>query len=163
MLPRRRTDRLEDGLAWALTAVGLLVLFLSVLAGAQAGAEAAERGMAAENERARVEAVGLHDAPGHDQESDADAMRWASIRYTDKSGGVHEADLPVTDQPLAGSTVPVWVDRGGRLASAPPGVLDSVVVGAMVGLGTAGTGALLVTTWIGLRHQLDVRNGAAWA
>jgi len=164
MLPRRRTDQLEDGLAWALTAVGLFVLFLSVLAGAQAEAEAAERGRAAEHERARVEAVVLHDAPGHDQESDADAMRWASVRYTDRSGGVHEADLPVMDQPLAGSTVPVWVDRGGRLASAPPGVLDSVVVGAMVGLGTAGTGALLlVTTWIGLRHQLDVRNGAAWA
>jgi hypothetical protein len=164
MLPRRRTDRVEDGLAWALTAVGLFVLFLSVLAGAWAGAEAAERGRAAENERARVEAVVLHDAPGHDQESDADAVRWTSVRYIDRSGGIHEVDLSVMDQPLAGSTVPVWVDRAGRLASAPPGALDSVVVGAMVGLGIAAIGALLlVTTWIGLRHQLDVRNGAAWA
>ena len=34
-----------------------------------------------------------------------------------------------------------------------------MVVGAVVGLGMLGAGALLlVTTWIGLRHFLDVRN-----
>jgi len=63
----------EDDAAWVLTAVGLFVLLLSVLAGVRAGDEAAQRGKGAENERARVEAVVLHGAPGHDQESDTDA------------------------------------------------------------------------------------------
>jgi hypothetical protein len=154
----------EDGAAWVLTAVGLFVLLLSVLAGVRAGDEAAQRGRDAENERARVEAVVLHDAPRPDQEPDVEAMGATSVRYTDMSGGIHEADLPLTGPPLAGSTVPVWVDRAGRLAPAPPGALDAVLVGAMVGLGMAGTGAvLLVTMWIGLRYLLDVRNGAAWA
>jgi hypothetical protein len=162
-LPRRRTDRVEDGAAWALTTVGLLVLFLSVLAGVWAGADAAERGRAANDERAQVEAVVLHDAPRHDQEFDSDAMGWTSVRYPDLSGGIHEADLPMATQSSAGSTVQVWVDRAGRLAPAPPEALAAMVVGAMVGLGMLGTGALLlVTTWIGLRHFLDVRNGETW-
>jgi hypothetical protein len=163
MLPRRRTDRVEDGAAWALTTVGLLVLFVSVLAGVWAGAGAAERGRAAEDERAQVEAVVLDDAPRHDQDFDSGARDWPSVRYTDLSGGIHEADLPLTTQPSAGSTVLVWVDRAGRLAPAPPEALDAVVVGAIVGLGMLGTGALiLVRTWIGLRHFLDVRNGETW-
>jgi hypothetical protein len=160
---RRRTDRVEDGAAWVLTTVGLLVLFASVLAGVWAGADASERGRAAEDERAQVEAVVLHGASRHDQELDSDAMGWTSVRYMDLSGGIHEADLPMVTQPSAGSTVQVWADRAGRLASAPPGAMDAMVVGAMVGLGMLGTSALLlVTTWIGLRHFLDVRNGETW-
>jgi hypothetical protein len=163
-LPRRCTDRVEDGAAWMLMAVGLFVLALSVLAGVRTGAETAERGRAAVEERAQVEAVVLNVAAVPDGEPDADSMDVATVRYTDRAGRIREDVLWMTVQPSAGTTVQVWVDRAGALAPAPLGDLDPVVIGALVGLGAAGTGALLlISTWLAVRGFLDQRNAAAWA
>jgi len=160
---RRCTDRVEDGAAWMLTAVGLFVLLLSVLAGLHAGAEAAARGRAAEHDRVRVDAEVLHEAAVPDQDPDAD-LDWVSVRYTDGAGRVHEAEVPATGPPSAGASVPIWVDRVGRLAPPPPGPLGAVVLGAVVGLGIDAAGGLvLVVAWLGLRRAVDARNATAWA
>ena len=162
-LRRRCTDRLEDAAAWVLTALGMFVLLLSVLVGVRTGAEAAEQRRATEHERVRVEAEVLHEAAVPDQDSDAD-LDWVSVRYTDGAGRVHEAEVPATGPPSAGTTVPMWVDRAGRPAAAPPGALEAVVLGVVVGLGIAAAGGLLlIVAWMGLRHAVDARNATAWA
>ena len=138
-LRRRCTDRLEDAAAWVLTALGMFVLLLSVLVGVRTGAEAAEQGRVSEHERVRVEAEVLFEAAVPDQDPDAD-LDWVSVRYTDGAGRVHEAEVPATGPPSAGTTVPMWVDRAGRPAAAPPGALEAVVLGAVVGLGIAAAG-----------------------
>ena len=87
-----------------------------------------------------------------------------AVRDTDSGGQVHEADVAVTRPSSAGTTVPVWLDRTGRIAPAPAEALDAVVVGLVVGLGiTAAGGLLLVLAWTNLQHAVDVRNAAAWA
>ena len=87
-----------------------------------------------------------------------------AVRDTDSGGQVHEADVAVIRPSSAGTTVPVWVDRAGRLAPAVPGAHDAVVVGAKVGLGAAFTGGLLlVLAWLAVEDFVDQRNGAAWA
>ena len=126
-----------------LTVLGMFVLLLSVLVGVRTGGEAAEQGRATEHERVRVEAEVLHEAVVPDQDSDAD-LDWVSVRYTDGAGRVHEAEVPATGPPSAGTTVPMWVDRAGRPAAAPPGALEAVVLGAVVGLGIAAAGGLLL-------------------
>jgi hypothetical protein len=162
-LRRRCTDRLEDAAAWMLTALGMFVLLLSVLVGVRTGGEAAEQRRATEHERVRVEAEVLHEAAVPDQDSDAD-LDWVSVRYTDGAGRVHDAEVPATGPPSAGTTVPMWVDRAGRPAAAPPGALEAVVLGAVVGLGIAAAGGLLlIVAWMALRHAIDARNATAWA
>ena len=146
-----------------LTVLGMFVLLLSVLVGVRTGGEAAEQRRATEHELVRVEAEVLHEAVVPDQDSDAD-LDWVSVRYTDGAGRVHEAEVPATGPPSAGTTVPMWVDRAGRPAAAPPGALEAVVHGAVVGLGIAGAGGLLlIVAWMGLRHAVDARNATAWA
>jgi len=87
-----------------------------------------------------------------------------AVRDTDSGGQVHEADVAVIRPSSAGTTVPVWVDRAGRIAPASPGALDAVAVGVVVGLGITGAGGLLlVLAWTSLRHAVEVRNAAAWA
>jgi hypothetical protein len=162
-LRRRCTDRLEDAAAWVLTALGMFVLLLSVLVGVRTGAEAAEHARVSEHERVRVEAEVLHEAAVPDQDSDAD-LDWVSVRYIDGAGRVHEAEVPATGPPSAGTTVPMWVDRAGRPAAAPPGALEAVVLGAVVGLGIAAAGGLLlIGAWMGLRRAVGARNATAWA
>ena len=163
-LRRRCTDRLEDAAAWVLTALGMFVLLLSVLVGARTGGEAAEQGRVSEHERVRVEAEVLYEVAVPDPDSTPRTLNWVSVRYTDGAGRVHEAEVPATGPPSAGTTVPMWVDRAGRPAAAPPGALEAVVLGAVVGLGIAAAGGLLlVVAWMGLRHAVDARNATAWA
>jgi hypothetical protein len=75
----------EDGTAWVLTAVGLVVLILAVLVGVRTGAQAAERGRTVERERTPVDAV-LLDAPVQTGSPGAESLGWRSARYTDASG-----------------------------------------------------------------------------
>ena len=162
--PRRGTDRLEDALAWVLIAVGLLVVVGAVFAGVRAGAEAAERVRIAQGERVRAEAVVVDVAAVPDAEPEAESADWVTVRYTDLAGRTREGALWLTGAPPVGTSVQVWVDRAGRLAPAVPGAHDAVVVGAIVGLGAAFTGGLLlVLAWLAVEAFVDKRNGAAWA
>ena len=161
-LPRRRTDRVEDGAAWLLTAAGLLLLLFGALTGVGVHAAIVERGRVAEQQLVRVDAVLLADglldvgAPG------VAAPRAA--KYVDAAGQAHEVVLPGVGRVPAGSSVPIWVDRAGRLTAAPPTGVDAVVIGIVACVGTVGFGsAVLVGLWFGVRRWLLARNTAAWA
>jgi hypothetical protein len=163
-LPRRGTDRLEDRTAWVLIVVALFLLILSVLAGLRAEADAVTRARAEDHERARVEAVVLHDAAAPDYQTDGGSVDWVSVQYTDGKGQVHEADVKPAAQSPAGTVMQLWVDRAGRLAPPPSRPLDAVVSGLAVGLGVAATGwLLLVLLWAAVRRVVDAQNAVAWA
>jgi hypothetical protein len=161
-LPRRRTDRIEDGAAWLLTTAGLLLLLFGAVTGLGVHGALVERGRAAEHEVVRVDAVLLADSPVDDGAPGSTTPRTA--RYVDAAGQAHEVVLPGVGRAPAGSSVLIWVDRAGRLAAAPPTGADAVVIGIVACVGTIGVGcAVLVGLWLGVRRWLLARNTAAWA
>jgi hypothetical protein len=161
-LPRRRTDRVEDGAAWLLTTAGLFLLLFGAVTGVGVHGAAVERGRAAGHELVRVDAVLLEDGLVKDVAPGSTASQAA--RYVDAAGQAHEIVLPEVGHARAGSSVPIWVDRAGRLAAAPPSGADAVVIGVVACVGTIGVGcAVLVGLWLGVRRWLLARNTAGWA
>ena len=60
--------------------------------------------------------------------------------------------------------MPIWVDREGRHAPAPPTRVDAVVLGVVAAVGVVVVGCLaLAGTWLGVRSWIRALNTAAWA
>jgi hypothetical protein len=162
-LPRRGTDRIEDAAAWLLTIAALLGLMVAGYVALGIHAATLEQGRIAQGERAHVEAVLLDDAPVQYREADFDGVAQRSVRFTDPAGLDRTAAIPLPGRPPAGDVVGLWVDRAGRVVSAPFTSLDAVVLGGLAGLAAAVVGAaVLAATWMVLRRVLDARNCAAW-
>ena len=103
LLPGRRTDRLEDLVAWALTSLGLFALLGSVLLGCAAYDAALGRDAPA----SPVRAVLLADAPrapAADQRVPIAAAA-ARVTWTAADGVVHVVDVRVPPALRAGSVV----------------------------------------------------------
>ena len=159
-LPRRVTDRVEDAVAWVLTAAALFVLLGAVLGGVGVYSGAVDRARTAAHERTPVAAV-LVDAPVSNGAAGSLTLR--SAHYVDPVGAEHEIDVTVAGSPPAGEAVRAWVNREGRVVDAPLTPFDAVVVGASAGVGIAIVGCLILgSAWLGLRRWLDRRNAADW-
>ena len=160
LLPRRRTDRLEDAAAWVLTATALFVLLAGVLGGVAVRRDAGDSGKVAQQERTPVGAVLVSDGtvpygPG------LESLRPA--RYLDAGGKERAVLVTVVGQPPAGTVVRVWVHRDGRVVSSPPDGLDALVLGVTAAAGMVIIGwAVLVALWMTVRRRLAVRNAAEW-
>ena len=160
LLPRRRTDRLEDAAAWVLTATALFVLLAGVLGGVAVRRDASDSGKVAQQERTPVGAVLVSDGtvpygPG------LESLRPA--RYLDAGGKERAVLVTVVGQPPAGTVVRVWVHRDGRVVSSPPDGLDALVLGVTAAAGMVIIGwAVLVALWMTVRRRLAVRNAAEW-
>lgn len=87
----------------------------------------------------------------------------AQVRWTDSRGTVRTVTVLVKPDTSEGSTVRVWVDRGGTVVGPPltgtRAVTDGWFVGGMAVISVA-TGAFV--TRAGIRHVLDRRRFAQW-
>jgi hypothetical protein len=161
---RRTADRVE-----AAVMVLLIATFLcgAPLAAFTAGQAAAVNGLRAQRAQAgwhRVTAVLLRKAPPSVNPMFEVALQplvpawWTAPDGTSRTGEVHAPANAV-----AGSTVPVWIDRSGRPVSSlvqPSDVVDGIVLAASLAAGAVAV-ALAVLGFLA-RWALDRRRLAAW-
>ncbi|MGW2491951.1 Rv1733c family protein [Streptomyces sp. NPDC001606] len=159
---RRHSDIVE---AWIVLATWVVAVGGGALAGA-AAAQTSEAAFAAR--RAEVHAVSavLTDdaaktpaaASGYD-----DGRVWATVRWTEPNGSVHNDRAKVYPGAAAGTRVTVWTNRADHVVSAP-------VTGAAADLQAALTGVLVAPSaaaavwgagWI-VRSRLIRRRMAEW-
>ena len=158
-LPRRATDRVEDAVAWFLTAVGFLVVIAAVVAGAsmytqQTDTAGKQVGHAVLLEDAKV--IGVGD-PGTVLPAPVKAM------WTDRDGAQRTGVIFVKPTATAGSRVDVRIDAGGRATAASSGHVYAVVGGIVIGLLVVLCGgALIGLAWGGVRRVTGAQNARRW-
>ncbi|MFF7731710.1 hypothetical protein [Streptomyces sp. NPDC007984] len=158
---KRRVDVVE---AWVVLTGWVLALVIGVIAGLVA-ADTVEQ--AVEQQRAesrRVTAVVVKDAPGQPSTGSASDQRvWGKVRWTAPDGSTQRDEARVPPRASAGSTVQVWVNRGGDITAPPVSTgeawLHIAMGGALAGAfaGSAVLGATRLT-----RLLLDRRRMAQW-
>jgi hypothetical protein len=161
--PRRRTDVVEDALAWLLGSLALLTALAAAVAGLGVHGDAMERARTEGAERTAVRAVLVADA-----ELVARDIRWApavrvAARWNGPDGTEHTGPVVVTGPAAAGSQVTVWIDRDSRPTAAPMtpgGALAAAVVSG--GLVAAAGGTVLWWAWVAVRRFAAARNAATW-
>jgi hypothetical protein len=155
----RATDRAEDLTAWLVTSLGLFAVLGAVLVGMAAHRAALIPGELGDVSPVRV--VLLADVPaGPADPGPRVPVSWIAADGTEQTGElVVRAPLP------AGSAVPAWLDRQGRLASTPPRhPVEAVAFGVGAALTVAAVAwALLAAAWSAVRRATATRNDAAWA
>jgi hypothetical protein len=162
--PRRTTDRVEDAVAWLLSALGLFALLLAMIAGVAVNRAGVERSRVESAARSLVDAVLLEPVPTAlgGPVTGVQPLLAASARYVDLQGVAHEVIISVRGPLEAGVRVPVWVDRNGSVVPPPMGLL-ALVSGVMVGAAVTTLAFLfLALGWLALRHVLGRVNAAAW-
>ena len=164
-LPRRTTDRVEDAVAWLLSALGPFALLAAVIVGVSVDGTGVERGRVESAERNLVDAVLLEPVPTAfgGPVTGVQPVLATSARYVDLQGTAHEVIISVPGPRAAGVTVPVWVDRNGSVVPPPAGSL-AFVTGVMVGAAVAALACVLLTLgWLVLLDtSLGRVNAAAW-
>jgi hypothetical protein len=147
-----------------LTAVGLFVVILGLLAGIEMHGVVLDAGRAAERERTQVEAVLVSDVFQQYGEAGAAGSASRTARYTDPAGQQHQVVLTVPGSPPAGTLLRVWVDRDGTVTAAPLTHGHAVVLGVTAALALPVVGSLvLLLVWMAIRRRLDRCNEAGWA
>jgi len=137
---RRRTDVVE---AWIVLATCLVALLGGLLAGEAAGT-ATEAGLTARRTAAHtVSAVLVEDADAASTVTTSgtgETVR-AKVRWTAPDGSTRTGQARVEPGGAAGTSVTVWIDRGGNPVRTPPTVaearLQAVLTGVLVAVGTA--------------------------
>ncbi|MFF4833509.1 hypothetical protein [Streptomyces sp. NPDC001315] len=159
---RRHSDVVE---AWIVLGTWILVLVGGAFAGLTA-AQAVDSAFAAR--RAQVHAVSAvltDDAArtppagtGYD-----DGRVWATVRWTDADGSVHQGRATVVPGAPAGTRLTVWTDPTGRVVAQPASTAEATLQAALTGILVASlTGA---TVWAGgwlVRTGLVRRRLAEW-
>jgi hypothetical protein len=162
-LPRRATDRVEDAVAWVLTAAALLLVVIAGVTGLATYGRESARAELESGSRSPVRAVLLEDAQLVVGELGERLPIRAMARWTDRNGLDHSGVLDVGYAELAGSEVEVWVDAAGMVVSRPVRPLNAVVGGIAAGFGVlCAGGTLLVATWLGVRGLTARRNAGHW-
>lgn len=163
-LRRRRTDVVEDIVAWVLLSAGLLGAVVAALVGWSVDAQALDRGRADAAVRTRISAVLLEDSPT--LAGDAGGSRgpvYALARWEAQDGSTRSGHVSTTPDTPAGTDVPIWIDRSGAAVPAPTGPIDAAFLGAACGIGVlAAVGCALAVMWVGARRAIDTRNAARW-
>lgn len=165
-LPRRATDRIEDVVAWLLTTLGLLVAVLAATTGARLHAEVAHRVDVETQERTQVQAVLLEPAPtvlGDKARGARPLPVSVPARYPAPDGTERVADAPVPGPLPAGAAVPIWVDRSGKITTAPVRAADPMASAAMGAAGVLIVGAIVLGgLWAVVRGTILRVNLARW-
>jgi hypothetical protein len=160
---RRRTDRVEDWAAWALTAAGLWVVVAGYLIGLHVHDRFVEQGLGEAADRTPGVARLIADAPTIAAQYDTGSSVTAPAAWIDRSGVEHIGAVSAPPGFRAGSTVAIWTDPNGAYISAPTSageaLLDGVVAGGFVLC--AGLGALLGLWWL-VRWATMAANCVRW-
>jgi hypothetical protein len=161
---RRRTDCVEDALAWLLTALGLIVLIGAVTVGVSVFTQSMDRSQSHPPNRVRATAVLLVDASDR-MAGEGPAGTYARVpaRWTDSIGRQHEDEVLARMHSRAGDYVPIWLDRDGDLTSPPGSQLSAAIDGLLIAIVVLGLGcSLIAALWIGLRRIIFNHNTRAW-
>jgi len=159
----RGTDRFEDLVAWVLTTCAAGVVLLAVAVGqlgaehtlARARAEAAARTPALAELLENVDGALL---------ADGSRSHTALARWIAPDGRAVQDRVIVTSKHSVGDTVPIWMDRAGRVAQVPTSAGTATAVGWTWGVAIALAGwAVLALLWTGVRAATARRNAATWA
>ena len=159
---RRRTDRVEDALAWLLTASAMIVLIGAVTVGVGVYTQSMDR--SSQSVRVQATAVLLVDASDKVADTSSAAL-FAGVpaRWTDSVGRQHEDEVLARSDSRAGDQVSIWLDRDGDLTSPPGSSLSAALDGLMIGIAVLGLGCCLIAAaWIGLRRIIFNHNTRAW-
>jgi hypothetical protein len=163
-LPLRRTDRVEDLVAWLLVSLGLLAGLGAVLVGSAAHAAALRPGRLGDTTPVAVVLLAdVPPAPTAAQRFPAPLPR-VPVSWTSADGVEQTGELGLRAPLAAGDEVTAWLDREGRLWPTPPQhASEAVAFGVGAGLTTAAVAwALLNGVWSGVRRSTAARNDAAW-
>jgi hypothetical protein len=164
-LPARRTDLVEDLVAWLLTSLGLLAVLGAVLVGQAAHHAALGRAGAVSPVVAVVHGpAGEHAAaPAPDQRIPAPRTH-VLVSWRGIDGIEHVATAEVPPRP-AGATVTVWVDDAGRVVADPAErSAEAWAFGISAGLTVVAlTWALLTLLWSAVCRVTTACNAAGWA
>ncbi|MGE3288523.1 MAG: hypothetical protein AB7J32_20830 [Pseudonocardia sp.] len=159
-LPRRLPDRIEDAAAWLLATLVLLAALGAVLVG-RAVYEAAAHEQA-RTDRVEVTATLLQDVPLAVMPGPAVAAVPARAAWVGPDGP-HTGEITVAGQLQAGSAYPIWVDRSGRPAPAPPSTVDAVAAGFAIAMSVlVGVWSVLGGLWWAVRAWTLRLACAAW-
>ncbi|GAA1833057.1 hypothetical protein GCM10009836_09010 [Pseudonocardia ailaonensis] len=165
-MPLRRTDRVESLVGWALGVLGVLVLAIALVTGLSLHGQAMAQAASDETDRVSTEAVLLEpveSAIGVDPTAGA-AQTQAMASWHAPDGSVRTGEIPVIGAQAAGSSVPVWTDRGGALTAPPVDALQADVTAVVGGLLVLILGGLLL---LGVRALVRLRiaqvNARWWA
>jgi hypothetical protein len=160
---RRRTDRVEDLVAWLLTCLGLLAVLGSVAVGHVAHDAALGR----DGAPVAVRAVLLEDAPPVPavHQRGPTTPRRVPASWTAADGAVHVIEVVAPPGQRAGSAVVVWLDRAGRVAADPSERgAEAAAFGVSAGLTVVAVSwAVLALLWSGVCRMTAACNAAAWA
>ena len=159
---KRRSDVIE---AWILLVASIVAVVGSLLAG-MAAAETVEQSLHRQRlERHAVPAVLTEDATNKNAVRVVDDTRvWATVRWTAPDGSASTGLTKVLPDTAKGTSVTVWTDPRGRLASKPPSPAAARFQAAWAGTLAAVGAGLAVTGGAHLvRGQLDRWRMAEWA
>jgi hypothetical protein len=155
-------------MAWILTATGLLACVVALVVGAQVYGDGAARARAEAVERTPVQAVVLEQprtsVAAYAGIRSPRAVRLSvAVRYRAPNGVERDGAARVSGTPVPGTSVPIWVDRDGAVATAPTS--HSVAVQAAV-LSACTLGGiallLLVGLWQLVCSGISRLNAVAW-
>ncbi|MCE3555327.1 hypothetical protein LWC33_28230 [Pseudonocardia sp. RS11V-5] len=131
-LPRRRSDRLADLVAWLVCALALVALGVGLVVGLSIHGNLAARAAAEARDRTPLTVSVAEEVP---VVPDSGNRIPADVRWTGPDGVVHTGRTEVAAPKRAGDEVPAWVTVDGRLVRAPLGP-DEVVFVTITSAGT---------------------------
>ncbi len=162
-LRTRGTDRVEDLVAWLLTTCAAAVVLLAVVVGQLGADDTLGRSRAETAARTPARAELLEDVDGAVL-ADGSRSHSALARWIAPDGRAVQDRVVVTGRHVVGDTVPIWMDRAGRLAQPPTSADTATVVGWAWGVAVVLAGwAVLALLWTAVRAATARRNAAAWA
>ncbi|MFF4505092.1 hypothetical protein [Streptomyces sp. NPDC001401] len=160
---RRHSDAVE---AWIVLATWIVALVGGLLAGLAADA-ALQDSLAAR--RAAVHAASAELTENADRTTTVSTdggggdTVWGKVRWTAADGSTHTGLTRVDPGSTAGTSVTVWIDSRGELATRPPTGAEAGMQSALTGvLVAAGAGGMVLGCGRLTRHRLDRRRIRAW-
>jgi hypothetical protein len=160
---RRRTDGVEDALAWLLTASAMIMFIGAVTLGVGVYTDSIERSRSEPSDRVQAMAVLLQDASIGATDGSVALFARVPARWTDSFGRQHEGDVLARSHNRAGDQVSIWLDRNGNLTSPPSSPLSAALGGMVIGILVLGLGlSPIAAAWTGLRRIIFNRNVRAW-
>lgn len=162
-LPRRTTDRVEDAVAWILTALALLLIVVAGVTGLAVHGGEADRAELENGSKSQARAVLLEEVYVTIGDLGTPIPVPVTARWTDRDGRQHAGLVPVDRSAPAGAEVDVWIDAAGEIASRPVRPENAVVGGIVSAFGVlCAGGTLLGATWLGVRRLTQLRNTRRW-
>ncbi|MCE0764442.1 hypothetical protein LWC35_16225 [Pseudonocardia kujensis] len=131
-LPRRRSDRLADLVAWVFCALTLVALGAALVVGLNIHSSLTARAVAEARDRTPLTVVVAEEVP---VVPEAGNRIPADVRWTGPDGVAHTARTEVAAPKHVGDQVSAWITADGRLVRAPLGA-DEVVFVTITSAGT---------------------------